>query len=448
MSTSPADTATSDAPAARPEGQASEATPARKRRVAIACQGGGSHTAFTAGALARFMQPDVLEHYDVVALSGTSGGAICASIVWTALIERRPEDAAAMLRQFWEANSARSWTEQTLNSMILWGSRVAEAVSVPAVNPYTNPGSILATNQLRRLVDQTVDLEAAQQRALEMLNPPELHLGAVEAVRGRFKTFSSDRGEISTDAILASAAIPTLFRSVKINGGVYWDGLFSQNPPVNILQDCEPDELWVIQINPSSVDKEPTSVGDIATRRNELAGNLSLYQELGFMERMSAWLADGKIRSDSVHPITIRILEMNRTSSSHEWGYTSKLNRDPQFIEELLELGQAQAHRMVHAINFERAWDDDDLAPLLHRFHPATKVSSTHPLAPLDPTKDPKKIATFFEEFRLRVEPSRKRVFENSVRWTVQSVNDARIRARVMATFEDGHVTQFRVTEA
>ena len=43
-----------------------------KRRVAIACQGGGSHTAFTAGALGH-----LLEHlpgsYQVVGLSGTSG---------------------------------------------------------------------------------------------------------------------------------------------------------------------------------------------------------------------------------------------------------------------------------------------------------------------------------------------------------------------------------------
>jgi predicted acylesterase/phospholipase RssA len=25
--------------------------------------------------------------------------------------------------------------------------------------------------------------------------------------------------------------LPTLFRAVRTDGGVYWDGLFSQNPP-------------------------------------------------------------------------------------------------------------------------------------------------------------------------------------------------------------------------
>ena len=48
-------------------------------RVAIACQGGGSHTAFTAGFLAH-----VLGNWDeddgLVGLSGTSGGALNATV--------------------------------------------------------------------------------------------------------------------------------------------------------------------------------------------------------------------------------------------------------------------------------------------------------------------------------------------------------------------------------
>jgi NTE family protein len=43
----------------------------------MACQGGGSHSAFTAGVLTRLLA-EKLERYEIVALSGTSGGAICA----------------------------------------------------------------------------------------------------------------------------------------------------------------------------------------------------------------------------------------------------------------------------------------------------------------------------------------------------------------------------------
>ncbi|SDW73946.1 NTE family protein [Haloarcula vallismortis] len=45
--------------------------------VAIACQGGGSHSAFTAGALQRLL-PAVDAEHNLVGLSGTSGGALCA----------------------------------------------------------------------------------------------------------------------------------------------------------------------------------------------------------------------------------------------------------------------------------------------------------------------------------------------------------------------------------
>ncbi len=53
-------------------------------KVAIACQGGGSQTAFTAGVLSRILRdPGLDRDFELVALSGTSGGAICsASACW------------------------------------------------------------------------------------------------------------------------------------------------------------------------------------------------------------------------------------------------------------------------------------------------------------------------------------------------------------------------------
>ena len=94
--------------------------------------------------------------------------------------------------------------------------------------------------------------------------------------------------------MLASAAIPTLFRSVHEAGGVYWDGLFSQNPPVRDLLATEPDEIWVIQINAKERSAEPRTMVEIADRRNELSGNLSLYQELHFIEQIDSMIEDGR----------------------------------------------------------------------------------------------------------------------------------------------------------
>jgi len=53
-------------------------------KVAIACQGGGSQTAFTAGALKALTEarPQIGHEIDVVGISGTSGGAVCAALQW------------------------------------------------------------------------------------------------------------------------------------------------------------------------------------------------------------------------------------------------------------------------------------------------------------------------------------------------------------------------------
>ena len=82
-----------------------------RKRVAIACQGGGSHTAFTAGVLKRVLEPDVLARHEVVGLSGTSGGAVCALLAWSALRADDPSRAATLLDAFWPRTRRRaSWT--------------------------------------------------------------------------------------------------------------------------------------------------------------------------------------------------------------------------------------------------------------------------------------------------------------------------------------------------
>jgi len=57
-----------------------------RKRMAIACQGGGSHTAFTAGVLRRLLRADELAGYGLVGLSGSSGGAVCALLAWHHLL--------------------------------------------------------------------------------------------------------------------------------------------------------------------------------------------------------------------------------------------------------------------------------------------------------------------------------------------------------------------------
>jgi NTE family protein len=121
-----------------------------------------------------------------------------------------------------------------------------------------------------------------------------------------FRTFPDQPAfGLRLDELLASACIPELFiatpLSVQEDKGsgsgarVFWDGLYSQNPPINDFfdgrsRDCKPDLLWVVQINPNRYeggDAGPLSPDDQADRRNELAGNLSLGQELRAIDRIN-----------------------------------------------------------------------------------------------------------------------------------------------------------------
>ena len=95
-----------------------------RKRVAIACQGGGSHTAFTAGVLKKLLRTEELKRYEVVGLSGTSGGAVCALLAWHHLLRGDGAGAAEALDAFWRDNSATAPHERILNSWILWASNL------------------------------------------------------------------------------------------------------------------------------------------------------------------------------------------------------------------------------------------------------------------------------------------------------------------------------------
>jgi NTE family protein len=311
------------------------------RRVAIACQGGGSHTAFTAGALKKLLK--VKEHeYEIVAFSGTSGGSICALLAWYGLLMNDTNKAVELLDSFWQDNSASSFQDRILNDWLLQTNRFFGNIGgTPTVSPYVTPASSWASDQLKSMLERHVDFGSIE----DLVKPssPMLLIGAADVVSGEFKAFSSYRDRINVDMILASAALPTLFKAVHTNGGVYWDGLFSQNPPVRELPDANPDEIWMIQIDPQRRAAEPKTMPDIMDRRNELSGNLSLYQEIYFIEKINEWVAKGALSGTKHEVIEVKWIEMLWDLDSE-----SKLNRDPRFIQQMMAYGEDQAEAFLN----------------------------------------------------------------------------------------------------
>jgi NTE family protein len=303
------------------------------RRVAIACQGGGSHTAFTAGVLQGLIErpPDDVE---LVALSGTSGGAICAALAWDGLLHGDRKRAVDKLQGFWRAMAATEPWDQMANQALIAVMSLRDLMVLPEVSPYHFP--TWAEDHFRKLLEEYLDFAELRARA-DRVGAPVLQIGAVEVLSGHFELFTGH--ELSVECLLASAAIPELFRAVEVPGrGVYWDGLFSQNPPIRELTAHQIDELWLIQINPSTCERVPMETHEIFDRRNALAGNLAMMQELDFIETINRKIADGTITDTKYRTIHVGRIPLERAL-----GYRSKLNRDPEFLNELREFGRTKA---------------------------------------------------------------------------------------------------------
>jgi NTE family protein len=136
--------------------------------------------------------------------------------------------------------------------------------------------------------------------------------------------------------------VPDVFEPVVVDGDAYWDGLFSQNPPVRELyrgpRERSPEELWVVQVNPQRDGEVPRSLRDIQDRRNELSGNISLNQQLHFVERVNEWLDAGSLPADRfVHT------DVSRVQLDESLLFASKLDRDVGFVADLVERGDEAA---------------------------------------------------------------------------------------------------------
>ncbi len=302
-------------------------------KVAIACQGGGSHAAFAAGVLRRLLGPEMRGRFELVGLSGTSGGAMCAALAWAGLIAPQHGDAGERLTRFWRDLEVRDILDAAAN---FWAVSLARLPVTAEVSPYAYEPT--AEPRLRALLRAHLGL-ARLPADPERRARPKLLIGATDILAGERIVFHGET--LREDDLIASAALPTLFRAVREGGRLYWDGLFATNPPVREFTDLapKPDQIWVVQINPQQRHTEPRTVAEIADRRNELAGNLSLGQELFFIGKMNELLQKHGSLAKKYQPIGVRVVELG----IRDLDYPSKLDRSEDLIERLLRNGEERA---------------------------------------------------------------------------------------------------------
>lgn len=344
-------------------------------RISIACQGGGSQTAFTAGVLKTLFDNDIHHKRHIVGLSGTSGGALNAALAWYGLLKAAKGDKTPIgkrIADFWDDLMAREPAEIMLDEMTMAGLRgIADGVlpnyEISPSNPFMQAWMQMLTASLPRkkytdfrgLLEDHIRFDEIE--SLIEPSSPVLLVGAANVKRGRLKIFSSLAGEINVEAILASACIPTIFPAVQIGDEFYWDGLFSANPPVSPLmqyrlvgKDNIPEEIWIIFINAITCEHIPTKPHEIVDRRNEMVGNVSLLQDfrtLSLFERvfnvggfnMDVWKEFGYPTESWVK---FRLVQMSKALLD-SLDYASKLSRAPEHIHGLMEDGAKQARSLL-----------------------------------------------------------------------------------------------------
>jgi NTE family protein len=246
--------------------------------VDLALQGGGAHGAFTWGVLDRLLDESWLK---IEGISGTSAGAMNAAALISGYVKGGPQAARETLERFWRrvSDSARVSPMQRSPLDVLLGRWtldsspffIASDLMTRVLSPYDlNPKGV---NPLRDILGDVIDFDGLARA------PIKIFVTATSVSTGRGRIFRN--ADVTPDALLASACLPTMFQAVEIDGQFYWDGGYSGNPTITpLVRECDSKDTILIQINPIERKETPRSATEIANRLNEVSFNSVLLKEL------------------------------------------------------------------------------------------------------------------------------------------------------------------------
>lgn len=311
--------------------------------IDLALQGGGAHGAFTWGVLDRILEEPWLR---IDGISGTSAGAMNATVLVHGFIQAGAQGARAALEAFWRRVSQAALLSPfqrtpldilhgrwTLDNSPLF---VAADMMARILSPYDlNPAG---ANPLRGILAESIDFAHLSD------GPIKLFVTATNVRTGRGRVFRNR--ELTPDVLLASACLPTLFQAVEIDGEPYWDGGYAGNPTITpLVRECQSQDTILVQINPIERQGTPRTARDILNRLNEVSFNAVLLKEL----RMIALLR-GVAHPSNDEGARWAGMRIHRISSDVmlDLGYSSKLNAQWDFLTMLRDEGRKAADAFLH----------------------------------------------------------------------------------------------------
>ncbi len=198
-------------------------------------------------------------------------------------------------------------------------------------------------NPLREILASRIDFER-----LKTDSGIKLFIAATQVSTGKLKLFRNK--QMSLDALMASACLPSIHRAVEIDGEAYWDGGFTANPPIfPLLHQCVARDVMVVLLHSCPLQRAPVSATDISSRLTEIGFGAALNTELQGIalakrEARRGLFAFGRLERRLRH-LNIHMIDaqefMSRLSTR------SKLNTYAPFINALRDEGRNQAEKWI-----------------------------------------------------------------------------------------------------
>ena len=332
------------------------AKPVEVKTIAIGLQGGGSHSAFAWGVLDELLENVDQGQLKITAISGASGGALNGAVCAYGL-RTGAKEAQELLRRFWISVSEQSlWPENPVRNMFpedspnRWnvdlnplaiGFGMAEQITSPYLNPWGSH------NILRPLLANVMpDFNAF---GADENDAPKLFVSATAVDRTALRIFGPK--EITIDALLASACLPTFFQAVTIDGTPYWDGGYLANPALNPLLDYANDLLTIL-IDPLDVKGgPPVTPRQIVNRINEVSFNASWILEIQQIELINKLCKDGLLKGTKYKEKRLHLIRNDEFMEAI--GATSKIVPSRDFLLALHDTGRKTAKQWIEE-NFNR----------------------------------------------------------------------------------------------
>ncbi|MFT4151427.1 MAG: patatin-like phospholipase family protein [Paracoccaceae bacterium] len=318
------------------------------KRINLALQGGGAHGAYTWGVLDRLLEDDGIE---IAGVSGCSAGALNAVALKAGLAEGGRDRARQVLDDLWAGIAATGDLRMT-DWMTAFLPALRGALKVMEAVLPVSPLDLTATvfspyaygptyrNPLRPVVESLNFASVCRTAG------PDTFVSATNVRTGKIRVFTG--AAITTDSVLASACLPTVFQAIEIDDPAtgrreaFWDGGYSGNPALFPLYEPHlPDDIVIVGINPLVRDELPFTATDIQNRVNEISFNASLLSEIRAIAFVKRLIAQGKVPAGAMKSINLHMIADD--ALMNELSAVTKLLPTPPFVQRLKEAGRASA---------------------------------------------------------------------------------------------------------